>query len=391
MNSIDILDVLVSLPTVSGTSNADLVDWVEAYLLERNAQVRRVPGPNPGTWNLWATLGPDDVPGILLSGHSDVVPVDGQKWNSAPFALTRQGDRLYGRGTADMKGFLACALTAFDRAARTDNVPLAAPLHLALSCEEEVGCVGVRTLLPELKHLPVQPYLCIIGEPTDMRCATGHKGKIAARARCYGRSAHSAMPMQGVNAIYLAADFISAIRLVQAWIEQQGVHDVAFTVPWSTLHVGTITGGTALNIVPERCEVDFELRSVPGEDTQAIIDRLYDAARRISADHGTTFPDARIEIEIVNAYPGLSTNDGEWSQFLASVTGTNSDVKLAFGTEGGLFAQALDSTTVLVCGPGSMDQGHKPDEFVEIDQMDRCDAMLDRVIARLREGPGTSA
>jgi len=382
MNSVDILDMLIAMPTVSGTPNAQLIDWVDEHLRALGARTRRVAGPNEGTWNLWATLGPEHARGILLSGHSDVVPVTGQEWTTPPFELTARGHRLHGRGTADMKGFLACALAAFERAARSLET-LQAPLHLAISCEEEVGCVGVRTLLPQVAALPVQSLLCIIGEPTSMRLATGHKGKIAARATCHGRAAHSALPTQGLNAIFLATDFVAALREEQQRIERAGCHDAAFEVPFSTLHVGTITGGAALNIVPEKCTIEFELRSIPGEDTQAIFARLADAARIVTERHAEAFPEARIAIEVVNSYPALDSRDDEWLQFMASLTGTNEAVKVAFGTEGGLFDETLDCA-VVICGPGSMDQGHKPDEFVTLDQLQRCDAILDQVIARLR-------
>ncbi|HWU01248.1 MAG TPA: acetylornithine deacetylase [Novosphingobium sp.] len=384
MHSIDMLTTLVSYPTVSGTSNAALIDHVEGWLQGLGATTERVAGPFAGSWNLLASLGPVERRGIMLSGHSDVVPVEGQAWTSDPFTLTAKGERLYGRGTADMKGFLACALTAFARAAER-QAELAAPLHLAISCEEEVGCVGVRSLLEELQNRPAQPLLCLIGEPTSMRLATGHKGKVAMRVTCRGRASHSALPAQGLNAIHLATDFVAAVRAQQTRIEQEGVRDDAFEVPCSTLHVGTISGGTALNIVPDQCAIALELRTVPGENATALLQRLRDAADAIVAQHAARFPEARIDLDVVNAYPGLDSGDGDWLDFMTAVSGANERIKLAFGTEGGLFDAALDSP-VIICGPGSMDQGHKPDEFVTRDQMARCDAMLDRLIERLCSG-----
>lgn len=381
MTTIDILETLIAFPTVSGTPNQNLISWVQAHLQALGAQTTRVPGPVEGTWNLWATLGPQDVRGIVLSGHSDVVPVAGQDWASDPFTLTQRGERLFGRGTADMKGFLACALAAFSRAAAR-SAELRAPLHLAITCEEEVGCVGVRTLLPELERLPVQPLLCIVGEPTSMRLATGHKGKLAFRATCTGRAAHSALPTQGLNAIFLASEFVAAVRREQEVIEASGAHDAAFEVPYSTLHVGTIVGGTALNIVPESCTMELELRFLPGEDSAAVFARLSDAANAITERYRNRYPEARVALEIVNAYPGLETGGDPWLDFMTGLTGTNEQVKLAFGTEGGLLDQTLDAP-VVVCGPGSMDQGHKPDEFVTLEQLSRCDAMLDAVVNRL--------
>ncbi|WCT73077.1 acetylornithine deacetylase [Sphingomonas naphthae] len=378
MTSIDILERLIAFPTVSGTPNAELIDHVEGLLRAAGASVTRITGPLPGSWNLWATLGPADRPGIVLSGHSDVVPVAGQPWTMPPFALTRQGDRLFGRGTADMKGFVACAIAAFLRASER-AADLRAPLHLALSCEEEVGCVGVRSLLDELERLPVRPLFCLVGEPTSMRLATGHKGKLAARVTCAGRAAHSALPHLGLNAIHLAADFVTAARAEQERLARDGRRDDAFEVPFSTLHVGTIRGGTALNIVPDSCALDIELRTVPGEDGEAVMARLRDAADAIVAHHAADFPEAAILIEPLNAYPGLDSPDGPWLRFLASLTGANDRIKLAFGTEGGLFDDKL-GRPVMICGPGSMDQGHKPDEYVTVDQLARCDAMLGALV-----------
>ncbi|WP_068091629.1 acetylornithine deacetylase [Novosphingobium rosa] len=384
MHSIDMLTTLIAYPTVSGTSNAALIDHVEAYLRGLGATTAHVAGPFPGSWNLFASLGPSEKRGILLSGHSDVVPVEGQPWTYDPFTLTQRDGRLYGRGTADMKGFLACALSAFARAAQRKD-DLIAPLQLAISCEEEVGCVGVRSLLPELEAMPAQPLLCLIGEPTSMRLATGHKGKLALKVSCKGRAAHSALPALGLNAIHLAAEFTTAVRAEQARIEAEGLRDEAFEVPFSTLHIGTINGGVALNIVPDHCALALELRTIPGEDADAVLANLRAAAEAILAPYAASVPEAAITLEVVNAYPGLDSGDGDWLTFMSGISGANQQIKLAFGTEGGLFDQSLDSP-VIICGPGSMDQGHKPDEFVTLDQLTRCDAMLDALIDRLCDG-----
>ena len=213
--------------------------------------------------NLYATIGPADRPGVMLSGHTDVVPVDGQAWTHPPFALTRRDGRLYGRGAADMKGFVACALAAALRAARRR---LRAPLHLALSYDEEVGCIGVRRLIDVLAEAPVRPAFCIVGEPTSMAVATGHKGKTALRATCVGREAHSALAPLAVNALHLGCDLVAAIRARQAEIAASGARDGDYDVPYTTLHVGRMSGGTALNIVPNRCEVEFEIRNLAADD-----------------------------------------------------------------------------------------------------------------------------
>jgi acetylornithine deacetylase len=317
----------------------------------------------------------------MLSGHTDVVPVEGQDWTVPPIALTARDGRLYGRGTADMKGFLACALAAALRAGA-----LRTPLHLALSHDEEIGCVGVRSLIDMLAGAPVRPRLCIVGEPTSMQVVTGHKGKTALRVRCTGREGHSALAPEALNAIHLACDMIGAIREVQAEVADGGLRDAGYDVPYTTLHVGRIEGGVALNIVPNACGFDFEIRNLAGDDPEALIGALRERAEEIVGPLRGQFPEAAIGIEVTNRYPGLDTpEDAEVVAFVKALTGGNGTGKVAFGTEGGLFSGALGVPTV-VCGPGSMAQGHRPDEFVSLEQVARCDAMLEALLERLRAG-----
>jgi acetylornithine deacetylase len=312
-----------------------------------------------------------------------VVPVDGQDWAHPPFVLTRRGERLYGRGAADMKGFVACALAAAVRAA---GKRLRAPLHLAFSYDEEVGCIGVRRLIDVLGDAPVRPAFCIVGEPTSMAVATGHKGKTALRAICIGREGHSALAPLSVNAVHLGCDFVGAIRARQAEIAESGKRDGDYDVPYSTLHVGRMSGGTALNIVPNRCEVEFEIRNLAADDPEWLVDGLRADAARIVEMARPQAAEADIRIEVENSYPGLGTPpDAEVVAFVKSLTGANGTTKVAFGTEGGLFSERLGIPTV-VCGPGSMAQGHRPDEYVTEEQMARCDAMLDALLDRLAAG-----
>ena len=333
--------------------------------------------------NLYATIGPADRPGVMLSGHTDVVPVDGQDWTVDPFALTARDGRLYGRGTADMKGFLACALNAARLAA---DRQLATPLHLALSHDEEVGCIGVRRLLDVMEAMPLRPAFCIVGEPTSMAVARGHKGKLAARATCLGRGGHSALAPLALNAVHLACDLVGEIRRKQAGIADHGAADNDYDVPYTTLHVGRIEGGVALNIVPSLCEVEFEIRNLAEDDPQAILAEIRAAAERLAGEARKQAPEAAIGIEVTNAYPGLDTpEDAAVVAFVRSLTGANRTIKVAFGTEGGLFAERLGIPTV-VCGPGSMAQGHKPDEFIATEQLARCDAMLAALLDRLEAG-----
>ena len=376
-----ILADLIAFPTVSRSGNRALVDYVRSLVEPAGARVTLTDdGDNA---NMWISVGPDDAPGVVLSGHSDVVPVVGQPWSRDPFVLHAADGRLYGRGTADMKGFVASAIRAILIAARRQ---LKTPLQLAISFDEEIGCIGVRTLLPVLAAQPVRPLLVWIGEPTGLMLASGHKGKSSYRVTCTGRAAHSALTPQGLNAIYLASDFISALRSVQDDLIARTVPDPAYDVGYSTVHVGTIRGGETLNIVPNACTLEFEIRDLASDDVAAIEARIRDLAQAIVAPWRGRFPEAAITIEPVNFYPGLDTRHPGALALARAVSGHNgAEIKLAFGTEGGLFAQTLGVPAV-ICGPGSMDQGHKPDEFVTEDQLARCDAMLERLIDRLEVG-----
>lgn len=380
MDTLTLLDRLVAFETVSRDPNRPLIDFVRAFLAERGVASEIVEAEDGRKANLFATIGPADRPGVMLSGHTDVVPVAGQDWTSDPFRLRVAEGRAYGRGTADMKGFVAAALALAARAAGRD---LAVPLHLALSHDEEIGCVGVRSLIDQLAARGFRPRLAIVGEPTGMRIATGHKGKLAARATCCGVAGHSALAPRALNAIHLACDFVGALRAGQDALAASGVRDPDYAVPYTTIHVGQIAGGTALNIVPNRCTLDFEIRTVAADDPEAILDRLMAEGARIAAARQAEFPEARIAFERLNAYPGLATPvDSEAVAFLAALVGSGETHKVAFGTEGGLFSDRLGTPT-LVCGPGSMDQGHRPDEFVALSQLAACDAMMDRLLDRL--------
>jgi acetylornithine deacetylase len=380
MNSVELLDRLIAFPTVSLASNHALMDFVRALLQEAGVEVQMAPSAHAGNLNLFATIGPKGGGGVMLSGHTDVVPVDGQPWTVEPFHLTRRGDRLYGRGTADMKGFVACALRA---AILASGRALGRPLHLALSCDEEVGCVGVRSLLDALSSQAARPDICIVGEPTSMRLATGHKGKIAARAVCTGRAGHSAYAPRLLNAISLASELVQAIDRLQDEVERNGVRDEAYETPHATLHVGRILGGEALNVVAGRCTLELEIRSADPEEAQALFAQVGRAAQAIAQARKARFPEADIAIALINAYPGLDApEDDAAAALVRRLIGVNETVKVAFGTEGGLIKQALGTATV-ICGPGSMDQGHKPDEYVTLDQIARCDRMMDALIDHL--------
>ena len=379
MNTLDLLDRLVAFPTVSRDPNRALIDFVRQYLADRGVEAELFEAEDGRKANLFATLSPAGVPGVLLSGHTDVVPVDGQHWTTDPFRLAVHEGRAFGRGATDMKGFIASALQLVDRAAQA---PLRTPIHFAFSHDEETGCVGVRPMIASLAARGLHPRFAIVGEPTSMRIATGHKGKIGARATCCGVAAHSALAPTALNAVHLACDFVSAVRARQDDLARRGARDPDYDVPYTTLHVGKITGGTALNIVPDRCTLDFEIRNIAADDGEAILNGLMDAAAAISDRSRPAFPEADIRIEVFNRYPGLATPpDAEVVRFVGDLAGTSETNKVAFGTEGGLFTEQL-GVPVVVCGPGSMEQGHKPDEFIALEQLGACDRMMDRLLER---------
>ncbi len=383
MHTVDILGALIGFPTVSADPNDDLIAYCAALLRDAGAEVVVIKDPVQPKANLYATIGPLDRAGVLLSGHTDVVPVTGQNWSMLPFTLTEADGTFFGRGTADMKGFVASALSAAVRAAKMD---LKTPLHLALSYDEEIGCIGVRSLIDVLAAAPFRPKFCIVGEPTEMMVATGHKGKTACRVLCTGREGHSALAPTALNAIHLACDMIAAIRAIQSDISRRSLPDDDDDIAYSTLHVGRISGGVALNIVPNTAEFLFEIRNLPADDPQVILDRLNVAAQDLLDPLRHTFPEADIVMKTTGSYPPLATGqDTEVVRFVKSLTGGNGTIKVAFGTEGGLFSTQLGIPTV-VCGPGSMAQGHRPDEFVSRDQLARCDRMMDALLDRLVAG-----
>ena len=376
MNSRALLADLVGFDTTSRESNLRLIEYVRDYLARFDVPCQLIFNEQRSKANLFATLGPDDRPGIVLSGHTDVVPADGQAWSVPPFSLTEQDGKLYGRGAADMKGYIACVLAAVPTLLAA---PLRLPVHIALSYDEEVGCLGVRSLLAELAQRPHRPLLCIIGEPTELKPVLGHKGKLAMRCDVHGAACHSAYAPQGVNAIEYAAELIGELGRIGAGLRAPELHDPRFEPPFSTVQTGVISGGKALNIVPEDCCFDFEVRALPAHDPRQVAEQLQRYARtevlpRMQAVHANS----AIRFTELSAYPGLATDrNSQAAQLIAQFCGSDAFSTVAFGTEGGLF-DALGIATV-VCGPGSMDQGHKPDEFVSVAQLEACDGMLGRI------------
>lgn len=379
-SSVEHLRSLIAFPSVSLTPNEALMEYVEGVLHACGIGTTRFPSPDdPSRTNLLASVGPAARRGVLLSGHTDVVPVAGQPWSTDPFTMTEKDGRYYGRGTADMKGFVACALSAMQKASK---LPLQRPLQLALSFDEEIGCVGVRHMLGAITHQIEAPMLCIVGEPTLMRIGTGHKGKAAYRAVCCGQAGHSGLAPLFTNAIHMATDLVAALREVQRELADTGPRDEGYAVPYTTVHVGTIQGGTALNIVPSECRVDFEIRNVrpddPAEILQRVMQRLTRRVRQEALDPKAPLPD----ITLNNSYPSLHTaEDSEAVRLLSQLLPPGTAcTRVDYGTEGGLFQQRWQQTPVLVCGPGSITVAHKADEYVEASQLQACDRMLEGLV-----------
>ena len=383
MNSIQILEKLISFDTVSSNSNLELLSFCEKLLKDAGAKITLIKNKEGTKGNLFATIGPSDKSGIILSGHTDVVPVKEQTWATNPFKLTEKNKKLYGRGTADMKSFIACALHT---AIKGSLMTLTTPLHFAFSYDEEIGCVGVRSLIDMLKTAPFNPLFCIIGEPTSMQVAAGHKGKVNASVKIKGKEAHSALASNGLNSIYLATNLINEIQNIQSNIINNYQHDEDYEVPYTTLQVGKIEGGVAVNIVPSSSSFLFEIRNLFDDDPELILQKLKNKANDLVKSHINKFPDTQIEIKTINQYPSLNTSKNAGViNFVKSLTGNNSVGKVSFGTEGGIFSKELNLETA-ICGPGSMEQGHKPDEYIEKSQVNLCDQMLDNLLEKLRFG-----
>ena len=377
MNSLTILEKLVAFDSVSSKSNLPIICWIEEYLSSLGVSSTRVPDETGDKASLYATIGPTELSAYVLSGHTDVVPVAGQDWSSDPFKLESRDGRVFGRGTCDMKGFLACILSAVPAMQRAR---LTTPLLLVFSYDEEVGCTGVRPLLDEMSQWPVRPRGCIVGEPTSMNVVIGHKEKLSKRAVVTGFTGHSALAPLAVNAAEYAARLVTAISDIGKRLAASGPRDELYDVPHTTAHVGRFTSGTQLNIVPDHAEFDFEFRAVAADSTSALMAEVEDYAAKLARQMQQVHKDSRIEFLPYSQIPGLDTAlDSELVAMVKHIAGRNSHGKVAFSTEAGLFDQMAGVPTV-VCGPGSIAQAHKADEYISIDQLNSCDEFLTALI-----------
>lgn len=376
----EILTRLIAFDTVSRNSNLPLIEWIEGYLAEFGVASHRVYDETRQKANLIATIGPVDVPGIVLSGHTDVVPVDGQPWSTDPFEATVIDGKLYGRGSSDMKGFCACVLAAVPDMV---SARLETPFHLCFSYDEEVGCIGVRGALREMRDWPVRPRACIVGEPTMMNVVIGHKSKRSWRVTVRGKTGHSSLAPNYVNAVEYASRLAVFISDIGRDLAENGARDPLYDVEHTTAHVGMLNGGTQLNIVPDLATFDFEFRAVSADDPDALVDRVKaHAAEVLVPAMRAVDPAAGIDFHLISGVDGLDTQpEDEVVSFAKSLANRNDHSKVAFGTEGGLFQTMADIPTVVI-GPGDIGRAHKADEYIGLAEIEAGTAFLGRLVAR---------
>ena len=380
--AIEELARLVAFDTTSRGSNLELIAYVEAQLTAIGVASRRVSNADGSKANLLASVGPDLAGGVVLSGHTDVVPVDGQAWTSDPFTLTRRGDRLYGRGTCDMKGFIALALAAAPEFAQGG---LARPVHLAFSYDEEVGCLGAPDLIREIAERLPKPAAVVVGEPTSMEAVSGHKGVCSFRVKVSGHEAHSSLTHLGASANMAAIRLMASLNALAERLARDADPASPFLPKGATLTVGVINGGTALNILARSCTFGFDLRTPPGADPLALLAPFVAEAEALDAELKARFPDAGVVVERRSLVPALApVPDGPAEALARRLAGDNGPARVAsYAAEAGQFQAAGHS--VVICGPGSIDQAHQPDEYVEVAQMERGAAFMARLAEALAD------
>ncbi len=371
----EILADLVSFDTTSRNSNLALLEYVGVWLGQHGHTFKLIHDETGTKANLFATIGPEIDGGIVLSGHTDVVPVDDQDWTSDPFTLTEKGTRLFGRGTCDMKGFIAIVLAHIPI---WSQLTLKTPLHLAFSYDEEVGCLGVGSMIEHIKaHIP-KPRAVIVGEPTDMKVINAHKSIRSFTTTVTGLEAHSSQQQIGVSAIIYASRLISFLDQLHIEMKEAGDPSGRFTPPWSTIQIGTVAGGTAVNIIPHHCRLQWEYRSLPTQDNDVIIDKFNAFAEELKAEMKSVSPLCDIVTTPRSNAPGLAVEEGcPAEELVLALARQNHTEAVSYATEAGLFQQAEIPT--VVCGPGNIEQAHKPDEFIEISQIEACEAFMKRL------------
>ena len=382
--TIDILRDLVGFDTTSRNSNLAIIDYIRKQLNALDIPHELTFNSDKSKANLFATIGDAEVPGLVLSGHTDVVPVDGQNWSSAPFELTLRDEKLFARGTCDMKGFIAVCL-AMAESFKAATLPI--PIHFAFSYDEEVGCLGVRELIAELNKRDVKPLACVVGEPSNMQIVSAHKGLLDTKCIIKGCAGHSSLPDKGVNAIVTASQLVMQLQKLSQQLKEEGPFDKRFTPPYTTIHVGKMKGGVAVNIIPDHCDFQFDIRNIPAQDPHKVADQIKQYANEVLLPEMHKVSDqSDINWNTEALFPGLDTPDGApintWMQKVL-----NTDAPLAavsYGTEGGLFSEAGVQT--IVCGPGSIEQAHRPDEFVAMSELAACIEFMQASIEHIKAG-----
>ena len=375
----EMLAHLIGFDTTSRDGNLPLIAFVEDYLDGWGVPHFRVDYEANKKTNLFATIGPAIAGGVVLSGHTDVVPVDGQPWTSDPFTLTQRGERLFGRGTCDMKGFLAVCLAEVPNFLRAG---LKRPIHLALSCDEEVGCKGVRPLVAHIRDRLPRPGAVIVGEPTSMKVVNAHKSAVTFATEVTGHEAHSSLTHHGVNAILVAGELLSEISRIREDLIARGDPSQRFDPPYSTVHVGVIEGGTAKNIIPRRCAFQWETRLLPTADPDEVPRRFEAFAKRLEPAMQAVAPETGIATEAVNLVPGLAPEKDSPAELLAlRLANANATHAVSYCTEAGLFQQI--GIPAVICGPGSIEQAHKPDEYIETSELRKCEAFMAKLVQQM--------
>ncbi|MGH6854543.1 MAG: acetylornithine deacetylase [Aestuariivirga sp.] len=373
----EMLARLIAFDTTSREGNIPLIEFIENYLDGWGVPHFRVDYEAGRKTNLFATIGPAIAGGIVLSGHTDVVPVDGQDWTSDPFTLSERDGRLFGRGTCDMKGFIAVALAMVPR---FKAAGLKAPIHLAFSCDEEVGCKGVRPLIAHMRDSLPRPRAVLVGEPTSMKVVNAHKNTVSFTTEVRGHEAHSSLTDRGVNAIMVAGELLGEIDRIRRDVEAKGDPSGRFDPPHSTVHVGLITGGTAKNIIPRDCVFQWETRLLPDADPREVPERFETFARELEQTMKALAPEAGIENHTVNIVPGLRPEKESPAEHLAlHLASANGTHAVSYCTEAGLFQEI--GIPAVICGPGSIEQAHKPDEYVEVSELRKCEVFIRRLMA----------
>ncbi len=376
MNLNQILSKLISFETISETSNDEIASFIINFLNSYGIKSEKIKG-DPGRFNIHSIIGPKVDGGIILSGHTDVVPTEGQLWSSNPFRLQKKGNRLYGRGSTDMKGFIAVVLSIIKEIKIEE---LKKPIHLIFSYDEEIGCVGIQKLIPFLEKLKPKPRFCIVGEPTEMKLVNQHKGKKNYYVGFHGLESHSSLIDQGVNSINYCSKFIEFLSMKQDKIKSK--KNIKFTPNFSTINVGKVNGGVAINIIPKKCELFFEIRDIPNFKTEILVTEIKKFLKELEDDMKSINKNCFVEFTQQNDFPPLKTHDkSEIISMCLKNLKSNSINTVSFGTEAGIFNKMGFQT--IVCGPGSIKQAHKPDEYIEIDQLKKCKSFLLQIINSL--------